>query len=165
MAWSGQGGRERRNLKMEIWEKGREKRGKMCIVIRLLGGDARARCRMKDAGLTCHWYKINFEPMGDWPCCFLAPPVFGRLLFIFVSVGCVRLSRLCFGREGEGGGRGKRGRREVAWRGAVVAASSAPPVVAYDSRAPTSAAPGFSPPCVCEGARARGKLPMAAARR
>ena len=46
--------------------------------------------------------------------------------------------------------------REVAWRGAVVAASYAPPVVAYYSRAPTSAAPGFSPPCVYEGARARG---------
>jgi hypothetical protein len=94
--------------------------------------------------------------------------------------------RLCFGREGEGSGRGERGRRrdergpaagrratnaarqpagaagpargeahqerkagrEVAWLGAVVAVSSAPPVVAHDSRAPTSAAPGFSPPCV-----------------
>jgi len=66
--------------------------------------------------------------------------------------------------RGEAHQKGKAG-REVAWRGAVVAASSAPPVVAYDSRAPTSAAPGFSPPCVCEGARARGKLPMAAARR
>ena len=35
--------------------------------------------------------------------------------------------------------------RGVAWRGAVVTASSAPPVVACDSRALTSVAPGFNP--------------------
>ena len=32
-----------------------------------------------DAGLMCHWpmlCKINFEPMSDGLCCFLAPPVF-----------------------------------------------------------------------------------------
>jgi hypothetical protein len=115
---------------------------------------------------------------------FFAPPVFLLFYFSVAKVdGCSCLSRLCFGRGGEGGGggRGEGGRRrdergpagaaspardeahqkrkagrEVAWRGAVVAASYAPPVVAYYSRAPTSAAPGFSPPCVYEGARARG---------
>jgi hypothetical protein len=54
----------------------------------------------------------------------------------------------------------------VAWRCcAVVAASPAPPVVAYDSYGPTSTAPGFSSPCAHEGTRAHGKTPMAAPRR
>ena len=41
--------------------------------------------------------------------------------------------------------KGGRAGSGVAWRGAVVTASSAPPVVACDSRALTSVAPGFNP--------------------
>jgi hypothetical protein len=110
---------------------------------------------------------------------FFSTSGFSSFLFYSRESRWVLLTRHCFGREGGGGGRVERGRRrdergladaagpardeahqkrkagrEVAWRGAVVAASYAPPVVAHDSRAPTSAAPGFSPRA-CTKAHAR----------
>jgi hypothetical protein len=51
--------------------------------------------------------------------------------------------------------------REVAWRGAVVEASPAPPVVAYaccDSRAPNKHSPRLQPPRACAKAKVNARV-------
>jgi hypothetical protein len=127
--------------------------------------------QLPEQGAVHHNVHRNiFAPQSrvDGPVLLLAPPIFLALPFSRAKVdagGRSCLPGLYFGREGGGGGRGERGRRREK-RGLAGAAGPARgeahkkrrqggrwvwrcgdklPMVAYDSRAPTSTAPDSSP--------------------